>query len=159
MAKAKQCGATTKKGVRCKNLGNPARSGLCHVHSKGLKKVSNLPASTAPRPTIEKIRTGAAIFGGAFGGTAGLIKVVGWVIEHWPQIQDTFWIIMPTGYRMNYQSCRDYIQQRGRPPYGFVDGFERWYRDLPGYICDDIQQEFGNVPRMIASARREVRDL
>ena len=28
MAKAKQCGATTKKGVRCKNPGNPDTAGL-----------------------------------------------------------------------------------------------------------------------------------
>jgi hypothetical protein len=159
MVKTKQCGATTKKGVQCKNPGIPATSGLCYVHSKGLKKVNNLPATKPPRPTIEKIKTGAAIFGGVFSGTAGLIKVVGWVMEHWPQIEQTFRIIMPDGRLMYYRDVREYMQHRNRPPYWFIDGFERWYRDLPGYIKGDVQREFGDVRRMIDSARNEVKNL
>lgn len=121
-----------------------------------MKSVSAPPEPNPPRPRFERLKTGAAIFGGVTGGIAGLIKIAEFVVNHWPQIEHTFRIIMPNGMIMQYQEVWVRVKRREVSEQFFVDAFERWFFGLPSYVRANVQREFGDVREIVASVRIQI---
>jgi len=157
MVKAKLCGATTKKGVRCKNPGKEETSGLCGVHSGDVKPAVNAPREIQPTTTrFEKIERGfkvAGSVGSTGGGIYTLIKVIEYVGNHWPQIQHVFHYIHHIGRISSFSEVKVMVERGTVSPYQLAHSFESWFYRLPKYVQDETQREFGDVRELIASVR------
>jgi hypothetical protein len=161
MEKANACGAVTKTGTSCKRPGQPKYTGRCSIHANKLALGPETKIASPARPTrFERIERGFK-FAGSVGSTAGglytLVKVIGYVVDHWTEIEHTFRIIMPTGRYVDYWEAKKLVKRREMPGRPFINAFERWYSDLPGYIRINVNREFGDIGKLVASARSETK--
>ena len=141
MPRPKHCDATTRKGTRCRN---PAIvDGRCAIHPK--KSASS---------RLEKVERGIKLVGSVASGIAGLIKVIEYVVQHFPQIIVYFDTL--DGRRMSADEMIARLNDRSQ--YQYFWDIELWFHRLPTEAKNELQSRFGDFYTILMAAKTEAGD-
>lgn len=152
MSKAKLCGATTKRGSRCRNPAKAESDGLCYTHSRG-GLPTKVPAEVKPTSSrFERVEKVAKFGGTLIGGIAGLIKIAEFVHAQWPHLDYLFQIHSGRNVTQLGESIKDFnVGKISASVFAYeADG---WFGRLPPDVRREIENHFGDVKAIIVSVR------
>jgi hypothetical protein len=162
MPKPKQCGATTQKGRRCRNLGNPQTSGLCALHAKSQRLRDTAAVAlnqTRPEKAIT-VTTTVEVLGGTIvdipSAIIQVIEIVEFVGRNWPQIphlaRHRVLRPKPNAAANLIKDCERMIKS-GEQDANLASRFERWFESLPTTVKVEAEIEFGDIRSTIRLLR------